>query len=432
MPQICIIIQSVSRRTTNRGGLPFFALVGPGVLIAATGVGAGDLLTASLAGSKLGLVLVWAAVAGAALKWFLNEGIARWQMATGTTLLEGWIDRLGNWIRWVFLGYLLAWTVFTGGALVNACGVAGTGIFPVAADPRTSKILWGVTHSLAGAVLVWLGGFRLFERLMSLCIGVMFLAVLATAVLVRPDWSAVVQGLVVPRIPADGLGWTLGVLGGVGGTVTLLSYGYWVREKGRAGLEGVRDCRLDLGVGYTMTALFGVAMIVIGSRLQLEKGPQIALELSGQLGAAMGPLGRWVFLAGFWGAVFSSLLGVWQSVPYLFADFLSLHRREGRLRDRPVDLDRTRAYRIYLVFISVAPLPLLWLPLERAQLIYAVLGSLFMPLLALTLLLMNNRVRWVGERFRNGWFTNLVLIVTLAFFSYTAVRKAMETLSGLR
>jgi hypothetical protein len=81
----------------------------PGMLVAATGVGAGDLLTASLAGSRFGLTLLWAAWVGALLKWYLNEGIARWQLATGTTLLEGWVTRLGAWVRWVFGAYLVAW-----------------------------------------------------------------------------------------------------------------------------------------------------------------------------------------------------------------------------------------------------------------------------------------------------------------------------------
>ena len=106
----------------------WFGALAPGILIAATGVGAGDLMTASLAGSAVGIAIVWAACAGAVLKWFLNEGIARWQMATGTTLLEGWVTRLGRWIQWVFLVYLVVWTFVTGGALVTACGVAATGL----------------------------------------------------------------------------------------------------------------------------------------------------------------------------------------------------------------------------------------------------------------------------------------------------------------
>jgi hypothetical protein len=220
----------------------------------------------------------------------------------------------------------------------------------------------------------------------------------------------------------------LGIVGGVGGTVTLLSYGYWIREERRAGEAGLKACRLDLAFGYTMTALFGMAMIIIGSHVRLERGPTVALDLAGQLGAAVGPIGRWIFLIGFWGAVFSSLLGVWQSVPYLFADFMSLRGPSSPGRQGVPDFTRTRAYRGYLLALAVIPLPLLWMSVRQAQLTYAILGSLFMPLLALTLLVMNNRTAWVGRRFRNGVVANVVLAATLLFFVYVAGHTALEKL----
>jgi Mn2+/Fe2+ NRAMP family transporter len=384
------------------------------MLVAATGVGAGDLLTASLAGSRFGLTLLWAAWVGAVLKWFLNEGIARWQMATGMTLLEGWITRLGAWVRWVFGAYLIAWAVFTGGALASACGVAGTGLLPLG-DSGTSKIVWGVVHSLLGLLIVWRGGFRTFQRFMAVCTGLMFASVVFTAVLLRPDLGAMLPSLTIPSIPSSpaGTAYTLGVLGGVGGTVTLLSYGYWIREGGRAGVTGVAQSRIDLAAGYAMTAIFGLAMIVVGSRVALRQGPTAALELAGQLAIALGPAGKWIFLVGFWAAVFSSLLGVWQSAPYLFADLVT----PGGSATAQQDGVARPAYRGFLLFIATIPLVLLWTTLERAQLLYAVFGSLFMPLLALTLLVMNNRTAWVGRAFRTGWVTNVVLVLPLGLFA---------------
>ena len=405
----------------NNARTSWFALFAPGILVAATGVGAGDLMTASMAGSKVGLAILWAAAAGCLLKWTLNEGIARWQMATETTLLEGWVTRLGRWIQWVFLAYFLLWTFFVGGALINACGVAGSNLLPLG-DLNTSRIIWGTAHAVAGLGLVWAGGFRVFEKIMATFIALKFLAVIVTALLLVQDWGAVLQGLLVPRIPPGGLPWTLGVLGGVGGTVTLLSYGYWIREKQRSGVEGVRICRVDLGVAYALTAMFGLAMIIIGSRIQIEsQGARMASQLADQLALVLGPAGKWTFLIGFWGAVFSSLLGVWQSAPYLFADFLALRRGLSPEQYKNLDLSRTPAYRIYLVAISVVPLVLLWLAVERIQLAYAVMGAMFMPLLALTLLIMNNRERWVGGRFLSGWFTNAVLVITLLLFAYMGV-----------
>ncbi|MCB9851975.1 MAG: Nramp family divalent metal transporter [Phycisphaerales bacterium] len=404
------------------------------MLVAATGVGAGDLMTAGLAGSRLGVVVAWTAIVGAILKYALNEGVARWQMSTGTTLLEGWSDKLGTWIRWVFLAYLLIWSLVTGGALVSACGVAGYGLFTPTLDPETARIIWGVAHSLVGLTLVLAGGYRLFEKLMAICIGVMFVAVIATAVLIRPDWSAVGAGLIMPTIPKadNALNYVLGIIGGVGGTVTLLCYGYWIREEGRSGATGVRACRLDLAIGYTMTALFGVAMIVIGSRVSLTQGgARMAPVLAEQLAGVIGPAGRWVFLIGFWGAVFSSLLGVWQSVPYLFADFVYMKRLQTEAdteSGQSIELTKTTAYRAFLVCLAIVPLVFLKLKVETIQLAYAVLGAFFMPLLALTLLIMNNRRAWVGDRFRSGWLINALLAATLIFFAVVGGQTLLESL----
>ena len=88
------------------------SVIGPGLLVAATGIGAGDLATASFAGSHLGTAVLWAALAGAFLKFVANEGLARWQLATGTTLLEGVVRHFGRLTGWFFLTYLLFWTFF--------------------------------------------------------------------------------------------------------------------------------------------------------------------------------------------------------------------------------------------------------------------------------------------------------------------------------
>ncbi len=407
---------------------PWFSRIVLGLLVAATGVGAGDLITASLAGSEVGLTILWAALAGAVLKWVLNEGIARWQMATSTTLLEGWHAHLGTTVHWVFFTYFLVWSYAVAGALITGCGVAGAGLLPIG-DPGTSRIVWGIIHSLVGLALVWAGGFKVFEYVMSFLIVIMVGAVLLTVILISPDWAAVAKGLVIPAIPEGGTGWMVAVLGGVGGTVTLLCYSYWIRERGRSGKEGVRESRIDLTVAYALTAFFGVAMVIIGSRIRVEgRGDTVAIVLADQLAQVLGPFGRYIFLFGFWGAVFSSLLGVWQGVPYMFADFVALRRNARGAAAGSMRLTETRAYRGFLLALAILPLTLLWFRVQEIQLIYGIVGALFMPFVALTLLILNNRAGLVGREFRNGWVINILLAVTLAFFAYVGIGEVIALL----
>src|SRR5688500_11162563 len=131
-----------------------FAVLGPGLLVAATGVGVGDIAGAGFAGSHLGYAVLWAAVLGSFIKFVVNEGLTRWQLATGQTLLEGAVLRFGRPVQWLFLAYLLIWSWAVGSALISACGVAGHALFPVFDDPQRGKIVWGILHSLVAVGLI--------------------------------------------------------------------------------------------------------------------------------------------------------------------------------------------------------------------------------------------------------------------------------------
>lgn len=398
------------------------AIIGPGILVAATGVGAGDLATAALTGTKLGVAVLWAVVVGAAIKLILNEGLARWQLATGDTLLDGCFKHFGIVAKAFFLIYFLLWSYFVCSALMSACGVTAHALLPVFEDANTAKMVFGLLHSLLGVVLVEKGGFRLFEKVMSLCIAVMFVTVTVTAVMLEPNWMKVAEGLLLFGIPdfyGDGLSWTIALMGGVGGTLTVLCYGYWIREVGRVGTEDLAVCRLDLTVGYLMTALFGVAMVVIGSTIEVEgKGAGLVVALGEKLETtSLGTVGRWAFLIGAWGAVFSSLLGVWQSVPYLFADFCRMAFGRGSENSEGSGINtKGRWYRGYLYSIAVLPATGLWFSFEGVQKLYSIIGAAFMPILALALLLLNGRSKWIGREHRNSWLLNAVLVLIILFF----------------
>jgi Mn2+/Fe2+ NRAMP family transporter len=406
---------------------PFWLMIGPGLLLAATGVGGGDLATGSIVGSVLGTAVLWAVLIGALLKFVVTEGLTRWQLATGETLLEGAVQRLGPVVVWLFLPYLLLWTFFVGSAQMSATGITLHAIFPVFDDARDGKIAFGVASGLVGLALVWIGGYKLFERIMRVCIAVMFVTVIATAVLLWPGTAAVLQGIFVPRIPdfaGEGLTWTIALIGGVGGTLTVMCYGYWLREEGRTRPEDLKVCRIDLGTGYLMTALFGMAMVVVGSTIEVRgEGTELLVTLSERLVEVLGPTGKWFFLIGTFGAVFSSLLGVWQSVPYLFADCWGLLRRRRGEVVEPMPVDtRATPYRVYLVLIAVVPMLGLFASFREVQKIYTVTGASFFPLLALAVLIFNGKTAWVGERFRNRPVTVVALVGVLVFFSWLGIK----------
>ncbi len=408
-----------------------------GLLVAATGVGGSDVSLAALTGSRFGVMLMWAIVAGAFVKYVLNEGLVRWQVATGQTFLEGACHRLGPAARVVFLVYLLIWTFAVGASVMSACaGVASAMITPAGewaggAPAETSqwvKVLLGLGHSILAATLVLSGGYGEFKRVMGVLTVVMVVLVVVAAGLTRPDLGVLAGALFVPRIPLDdaqGVQWTIALFGGVGGTVTMLAYGYWMREEGRSAREnvsppGTRSYRTDLAVAYIVTAAFGIALKIVSANVPVSaSGANLFQAVAARLQETIGPAAGWVYLAGAWCAVWACMLGVWQFVPMLFAELIALGRDQSaqgvtqREPTRPAgstSLSRSGVYRAALVALATLPAVGVWFDFALVQRAFGILGSMVIPMMALALLLMNSRRAWVGQ-YANHVVTNVFLII---------------------
>lgn len=411
--------------------LPRWRLIGPGLVAATTGVGAGDLVATLVAGSRFGYTLLWAAVIGCVLKIILVEGVGRWTLATGQTLFQGWRS-LGRWATVYFGFYIVIW-----GFVYGATAMSSTALPLAALFPAVDLKLFAILSGLLGLALVWSGSYAFFEKLMAVLVSLMFFAVVGSAAMALPNLAGILHGL-IPRLPPDSLFYVLGLAGGVGGTITLAAYGYWLREKGwhRPGWMAVM--RLDNSVAYVMTGLFVVAMLIVGAELlysaniSLSSGNRGLLDLAAVLGARYGETWALIFLIGFWASSFSSLIGVWYGVSLLFADFVAqMGKAPGAAQAGNAPGAHSRPARAYMLWLTFPSMALLFLDEPFLLIVgYGVLGALFMPFLAVTLLLLLNR-RQVDKRWRNGFVSNTLLGATCLVFLALGANELAKALAPL-
>jgi Mn2+/Fe2+ NRAMP family transporter len=410
--------------------LSFLKMAGPGLVVAATGIGSGDVVSATVGGARYGVVLLWAIAVGAFFKFVLSEGIARWQLATGQTVVEGWASYLPAWVKVYFAAYLVLWTVAVSAALTNATGL---GIANLTGGAVSQS--WGaVAHSLIGFVLVWFGGYDRFEKLMKVLVGLMGFSILICAALTMTNPGPAFEGLFIPTIPPDGGRYVLSLIGGIGGSITMLSYNYWMREEKMEGAQYLTYVRGDIGVAYVFTAVFGLSIMLIANRAFFMAGAtitdaQAVPKMAEMLGSILGPFGVYAYSVGFWAAVSAALFGVWQSVPYLYADLYGIWKGlSPDARARVTHVTGT-PYRVALVFITLVPLPFAFTGRPISIIVtYTIVGSLFVPFLAGTLLYLNNRVAWQQPVPRNHWTTNLLLVAILALFVAVGAQEAIGAL----
>ena len=229
-------------------------------MVAATGVGAADLVATLIAGAKFGYALLWTVVVGCIMKIVLVEGAGRYSLATGNTIYEGLV-RLGRWTHWYFGPYIVIW-----GFVYGAAAMAGTGL-PLH-SPAAGPPVGPGAFSPGSSAWRWSGGGRysLFEKVCAALVGIMFVTMVGAALLTLPNIPELVTGL-VPLIPDTGLVNVLSLAGGVGGTITLAAYGYWIREKGWTTPGHMRVMRLDNTVAYVVTGIFVIATLIVGAEL---------------------------------------------------------------------------------------------------------------------------------------------------------------------
>lgn len=389
----------------------------PGILLAATGIGASDFFGATWAGTAIGTSILWAIVLGALLKYLLTAGMVKWQLYSDKTLLETWLTSFPKPVRWLFITYFLIWAVLVSAALMGACGMAISqfGVPKLHSNSKYNNAIYSALHGIAGWVLVRFVRFEWFEKVISFIVGFMFLTILLCCFRVEPV-SPVIE---VPAFPLDKPVVILAIISGIGGTVTLLSFSYWIKEKNWNSLAYLKDAKISLATGYIISGVFGMCILYIvahvlrphGITAESEESAKIAFR---KIGALMGEsTGKYFFISGFYAAVIGSMLGVWQSVPYFFADGYYMFRKQNT--EQGTSYTHTPAYKYFQMFMILFAMIFLVQKAQILLVLYSLFGSLFMPMVAISLLILNTK-KELGE-YKNHWLLNVFFVFVVVLYA---------------
>lgn len=407
--------------------------LGPGMVLAVTSIGAGDMVTTLNGSSEYGMALVWAIVVGILIKFALTEAVGRLQLSSPRTLISRMHDITGPVLPVVFLLFMILIGLFYGAGLSSVAAIAVVELVPGAPMvPVTIGI------ALAAGAMVALGRYTVFERIMVGLAVAMFVAVVASAAMVAggAESPSVTFETLLPQLPAGSVMAVLALIGGVGGAGGILAYGYWVREKKWQGDAWLSHMRSDTALSYTGVLVFAVAMSVLGTSLIYGSGEGIAgnaglATIAGPIGAAAGEIGRVAFLLCLFAVVFSSILGGFSGTGYLVADAVRVLRR---IPDEDADAhmaSSTPVFRLAILYCVVTAIAFQFAARPvTLVVIYATIAAFILPILAGSLLVLLNR-RSLPRQFRNRPLSNCVLGIGLALFCALCASQVIETISSL-
>jgi Mn2+/Fe2+ NRAMP family transporter len=345
--------------------------IGPGIILAGSIVGSGELLLTTSLGAQVGFAFLWLILFSCVIKVFVQIELGRYAISSGKPTLgalnelPGWRFRV-HWQVWWWFIMLMATVsqlgAMTGGVaqainlafpegsqrLVEWLGPASTLGKALAAHPEYP---WAVLTAIAAIVLLLSGGYLFLERVTTaLVAGVTTVTVVCVLALSRTGYpipmDQLLEGLKI-TIPPIGLAAAFGVFGITGvGASELYSYPYWCLEKGYARYAGpqsddpewarrangwIRVLVLDAWVSMVVFTVATVAFYILGASVLKPQGLVPAKDkmietLSQMYVPTFGEWTKIAFLIGAWAVLFKTLYVASAGHSRLTADFFSLAR----------------------------------------------------------------------------------------------------------
>ncbi|RCL20848.1 Mn2+/Fe2+ transporter [Pseudomonas sp. AFG_SD02_1510_Pfu_092] len=406
-------------------------LLGPGIIAVLSWLGAGDLITSSVAGANYGYAMMWVLAVSLLLRYLIVNIIARFQLCNnqGMTILQGYAQ-LHPVFAWFMLGYALLM-----GHLMNAYMIKGAG----EALAMLLRIDYPLLCSMAVVLAVWMlvgrNIYAMIEGVMKVLLAVMTLAFLALAVMSGPDVAGIVKGTIGFSIPADegvhgALLVAVSVIGAVAGSVANFVHPYVMREKGWVGPQHKRIQRNDLLFAVFVGIVINLAIWIVGAEILRPNG--IEVKTLGDLGKALelffGPIGWYIFFVGVFATLFASISGKTTAFPMLITDAFQHVQPERRARYGK-EFHNDPMHKWFMLFILVTPL--VWSIPGMPDFVTLTIGVsalniIGLPVISLGLLIMSNQKSLLGKAYRNNWFENIALAFATGLALWVAFQLAMD------
>lgn len=285
--------------------------VGPGALVTAAFIGPGTVTACTLAGAQFGYQLVWALLFATVATIVFQEMAGRLgtvaQQGLGQALRETFEHSI--W-KWPLFG-LIALALYVGNAAYEAGNLAGAalGVEALLESPASSfRWLVLVIAGLAAFALLR-GSYRQLERLLLGLVLTMAVSFVGTFLVSKPDFPALLHGLLTPSIPSGSLLTVVALIGTTVVPYNLFLHASAARSKwsGSRDLPAVRaDAIVSIGLGGLISIL--IVSTAAASLFVRELTAESAADMAIQLEPLFGPFSRVLLGVGLFAAGFSSAL----------------------------------------------------------------------------------------------------------------------------
>jgi manganese transport protein len=423
--------------------------IGPGMILASSIVGSGELIATTTLGAQVGYSALWVIILSCLIKPAVQAEIGRYTIATGETGLAGFNRVPGprwkvNWVVWAW-SVMVLMTLLQVGAMFGGVSQVMNQLLPAVPVNIWVLIFLGITLALLLG-----GGYERIEGLAMVKVGLFTLLTFLSALLLTRmpqyfNWSDLWSGLSF-QLPGAGLSTAVAVFGITGvGASELFMYPYWCVEKGYARFAGrreethewrkraagwIRVMHFDILASMVIYTIATVAFYLLGAGILHGMGLVPAAKdmipvLSNIYTQTLGQWSLWVFYVGAIATLYGTIFAATAANSRVYADMFRLMG----FFDSSDYTARLRYRRRFVLLLTIIPALLFIVVQSPVRMVVAggLAQALMLPIIGIGTLYLRHRhlpaeispPTWITIAL---WLATIVIVLLMAYYTVLTLR----------
>ncbi len=254
----------------------WFKNIGPGPLVAAAFIGPGTVTLCTLAGVNFGYALLWAMLLSIIATIVLQEMAARLGIISQKGLSEIIRSEIKNPIFKTFAIILILSAIVIGNTAYEAANISGgvLGLETIIGSPNitiagVSINYLSVIIGIVAFVLLYLGNYKVLEKVLVSLVILMSLAFLVTAIITKPNVFDIFKGAFIPKFPKDSILTIIGLIGTTVVPYNLFLHASLVKEKWHSESD-LKFARKDTILAVILGGLVSMCIIVSAASIDAQ------------------------------------------------------------------------------------------------------------------------------------------------------------------
>lgn len=392
---------------------------GPSTLVTAAFIGPGTLTVCTLAGVGAGYALLWALLFSVLATIILQEMTARLGLVTQNGLGEAIRKELGHPVMRMVGIILILSAIVIGNAAYEAGNISGAmlglnGVFSEVSINlgNTTLNIWPLIIFAIAFWLLYSGNYKRIERFLIALVVIMSIVFMTTAIVVKPDLSAIFKGLFIPKVSGDDIFLVIGLIGTTVVPYNLFLHASSVREKWTK-TEELSDLRKENMVAIGLGGIISMSIVITSAAAFANSDTSIGsiADMAEQLRPLLGNWSTFFLGIGMFAAGISSTVTAPLAAAYAANGILgwNLGMKDQKFRS------------VWMVVLSLGAIFSVvgYSPIEVIRFAQVANGVL-LPVIAIFLLYIMNRSELLGgfknTKLQNGLGAIVILVSLLISF----------------